>query len=88
MQYCPAFCRNDQDQFGKSSSDNDSESEKSKAVPTKPVLGIKSDEPERPKPLFYIKPVNQEGVGVRGSEGDRLEDLGKQEWEDISCYIL
>ncbi|XP_078342012.1 ubiquitin carboxyl-terminal hydrolase 19-like isoform X3 [Crassostrea virginica] len=69
---------NDQDQFGKSSSDNDSESEKSKAVPTKPVLGIKSDEPERPKPLFYIKPVNQEGVGVRGSEGDRLEDLGDE----------
>lgn len=71
------FCRNDSDQFGKSTSDNESESEKSRAVPTKPVLGIKSDEVERPKPLFYMKPVNQDGLGIRGPEGDRLEDLGK-----------
>lgn len=46
-------------------------------MPTKPVLGIKSDEVERPKPLFYMKPVNQDGLGIRGPEGERLEDLGK-----------
>jgi hypothetical protein len=41
------------------------------------VLGIKSDEVERTKPLFYMKPVNQDGVGIRGPEGERVEDLGK-----------
>lgn len=46
-------------------------------MPTKPVLGIKSDEMERPKPPFYMKPVNQDGLGIRGPEGERLEDLGK-----------
>lgn len=46
-------------------------------MPTKPVLGIKSDEVERPKPPFYMKPVNQDGLGIRGPEGERLEDLGK-----------
>lgn len=69
---------NDSDQFGKSTSDNESESEKSRAVPTKPVLGIKSDEVERPKPPFYMKPVNQDGLGIRGPEGERLEDLGDE----------
>ncbi|XP_048740346.2 ubiquitin carboxyl-terminal hydrolase 19-like isoform X2 [Ostrea edulis] len=69
---------NEQDQFGKSSSDNETEMEKSKTVPTKQVLGIKSDEIERTKPLFYLKPVNQDGVGIRGPEGERVEDLGDE----------
>ncbi|XP_062607024.1 ubiquitin carboxyl-terminal hydrolase 19-like isoform X1 [Saccostrea cucullata] len=69
---------NEQDQFGKSSSDNETDLEKTKTVPTKQVLGIKSDEMERSKPLFYMKPVNQDGVGIRGPEGERLEDLGDE----------
>ena len=48
----------------------------SKAIPTNPVLGIQSEESERAMPLFHIKPVNQEGVGLKGPEGERLEDKG------------
>ena len=41
-----------------------------------PVLGVQSGDTERTTPLFYIKPVNQEGVGMTGEGSERLEDKG------------
>ncbi|XP_060079389.1 ubiquitin carboxyl-terminal hydrolase 19-like [Ylistrum balloti] len=45
-------------------------------TPTNPVLGIKSDDMDRVLPLFFIKPVNQEGLGLKGPDGERLDDKG------------
>ncbi|XP_033746045.1 ubiquitin carboxyl-terminal hydrolase 19-like [Pecten maximus] len=46
-------------------------------TPTNPVLGIKSDDMDRVLPLFFIKPVNQEGLGLKGPDGERLDDKGE-----------
>ncbi|XP_021369887.1 ubiquitin carboxyl-terminal hydrolase 19-like isoform X2 [Mizuhopecten yessoensis] len=48
----------------------------SRPTPTNSVLGIKSDDMDRVSPLFFIKPVNQEGLGIKGPDGERLEDKG------------
>lgn len=52
------------------------EPEKTKPIPTKPVIGIQSMEAERQSQLFYIKPVSQEGVGLKGADGERIDDKG------------
>ncbi|XP_076074330.1 ubiquitin carboxyl-terminal hydrolase 19-like [Mytilus galloprovincialis] len=52
------------------------ETDKPKVIPTKPVLGIQSMEAERQSQLFYVKPVNQEGVSLKGPDGERIEDKG------------
>ena len=49
-----------------------------------PVLGIKKDDYDRAAPLFFIKPVNNEGIGLKGTEGERLEDGGMY----FSIFIL
>ncbi|XP_041347481.1 ubiquitin carboxyl-terminal hydrolase 19-like [Gigantopelta aegis] len=45
-----------------------------KSIPTNPVLGVQVDETERAMPLFYIKPVNSEGIGLKGPDGERFDD--------------
>lgn len=54
----------------------DKSSEKEFAPLVNPVLGVQSGDTERSTPLFYIKPVNQEGVGLTGEGSERLEDRG------------
>ncbi|XP_046371812.2 ubiquitin carboxyl-terminal hydrolase 19-like isoform X1 [Haliotis rufescens] len=49
----------------------------SRSIPTNPVLGIQTEESERAMPLFHIKPVNNDGEGLRGPDGERLEDKGE-----------
>lgn len=48
-----------------------------KAVPVTSVLGVQAAEVARDRatPIFFIKPVTMEGVGLKGS--DRLEDKGE-----------
>ncbi|XP_046561089.1 LOW QUALITY PROTEIN: ubiquitin carboxyl-terminal hydrolase 19-like [Haliotis rubra] len=48
----------------------------SRSIPTNPVLGIQTEESERAMPLFHIKPVNNDGFGLKGPDGERLEDKG------------
>lgn len=60
---------------GKSSTASGTEKEFSS--PVKPVLGIQSGDTERSTPMFYIKPVTSEGIGLTGVDGERLEDKGK-----------
>lgn len=47
-----------------------------KTVPMKPVLGLQSDDVDRYSPLFYIKPVTSDGVGIKAADGERLSDKG------------
>ena len=54
----------------------DKSSEKEFAPLVNPVLGVQSGDTERTTPLFYIKPVNQEGIGLTGEGSERLEDKG------------
>lgn len=54
--------------------DNDKSS--TKTIPTKPVLGIQKGDVDRVTPLFFVKPVNQDGAGLKGPEGERLDDKG------------
>ena len=55
---------------------SDKASEKEFSPLVNPVLGVQSGDTERTTPLFYIKPVNQEGVGLTGEGSERLEDKG------------
>ncbi|XP_053378168.1 ubiquitin carboxyl-terminal hydrolase 19-like [Mercenaria mercenaria] len=50
--------------------------EKEFSSPVKPVLGIQTGDTERSTPMFFIKPVTSEGVGLTGADGERLEDKG------------
>ena len=50
----------------------------------KPVIGIQSGDAERTTPMFYLKPVNSEGMGLLGSDGERLDDNG----EGSSIFII
>ncbi|KAK3104177.1 hypothetical protein FSP39_025069 [Pinctada imbricata] len=70
--------RGETDESSGDNSSNSSDAEKSngQGVPTKCVMGIQSGDTDRQVPLFYIKPVNQEGMGVKGPTGARLDDLG------------
>ena len=61
----------------KFSDKGDKDSEKEFAPLVNPVLGVQSGDTERSTPLFYIKPVNQEGIGLTGEGSERLEDKGK-----------
>lgn len=56
--------------------DPSTDSDKTKPIPTKHVMGIQSMEAERQSQLFYIKPVNQEGISLKGPDGERIEDKG------------
>ena len=60
----------------KFSDKGDKSSEKEFAPLVNPVLGVQSGDTERSTPLFYIKPVNQEGAGLTGEGSERLEDKG------------
>ena len=70
--------RSETDESSGDNSSNSSDAEKSNghSIPTKPVLGLQSGDTDRQVPLFYIKPVNPEGMGIKGPEGTRLEDQG------------
>ncbi|KAH9496379.1 Ubiquitin carboxyl-terminal hydrolase 19 [Bulinus truncatus] len=74
-----------------------------RSVPMSHVIGIQSAEMEREKatPTFYIKPVNIDGIGIKGADrfedkGDQLLDLSKIEvlsmdWrnnEKLNSYVL
>lgn len=50
--------------------------------PVQPVHGIQTEDSERTTPMFFIKPVTQDGVGLTGDQGARLEDKGM-----VSLYI-
>ena len=50
--------------------------EKEHAPLVNPVLGVQSGDTERATPLFHIKPVNMDGVGLTGEGSERLEDKG------------
>ncbi|XP_052779874.1 ubiquitin carboxyl-terminal hydrolase 19-like [Mya arenaria] len=56
--------------------------------PVRPVLGVQSGDPDRPTPMFYIKPVNSDGVGLTGSDGERLEDKGDNSLDLTSKFFL
>ena len=47
------------------------------ASPVQPVLGVQIEDLERSTPMFFIKPVTSDGVGITGEEGARLHDKGK-----------
>ncbi|KAJ8301160.1 hypothetical protein KUTeg_020147 [Tegillarca granosa] len=64
--------------------DNDKLS--SKTIPTKSVLGIQKGDADRITPLFFIKPVNQDGAGLKGPEGERLDD--KVKWKFLPFYVM
>ena len=64
------------DNQGAGDSQGSGDSTQSKPIPTNPVLGVQVDETDRVTPLFYIKPVNSEGVGLKGPDGERLDDKG------------
>ncbi|KAL4225919.1 Ubiquitin carboxyl-terminal hydrolase 19 [Mactra antiquata] len=53
-----------------------STSDKEYSHPVKPVLGIQTGDTERTTPMFYIKPVNSDGIGLTGPDGERLDDKG------------
>ncbi|XP_060582154.1 ubiquitin carboxyl-terminal hydrolase 19-like isoform X2 [Ruditapes philippinarum] len=58
-------------------SGSDKGQEKEFTSPIKPVLGIQTGDTERSTPMFYIKPVNSDGVGLTGTDGERLDDKGE-----------
>lgn len=60
----------------KFSEKGDKVSEKEFAPLVNPVLGVQSGDTERSTPLFYIKPVNQDGIGLTGEGSERLDDKG------------
>lgn len=45
-------------------------------LPVKPVMPMQSGDTDRTTPMFFIKPVNSDGVGLTGPDGERLDDKG------------
>lgn len=61
-------------------------SEKEFTSPVRPVLGIQTEDLDRITPMFFIQPVDSEGVGLGGEEGVRLEDKGRVALLVVLCF--
>lgn len=71
-----------------SSSGTRPSSDKEFSSPVQPVLGIQTEDLDRTTPMFFLKPVTSDGIGVTGEDGARLEDKGKEDIQIESLCIF